>query len=116
MTQDWDGKQSPAGETSQRYKICIAYSLVEGRIKVKRDRNSRKDHRLHPFPYPLPLREPVGRNDGAEEKKEGGREVSRTVQISDKNLTTPEAKVGLLKWRGNKITSGSGAKKGLLRE
>lgn len=38
--------------------------------------------------------------------------MSRKVQISDKNPTTPEAKVGLLKRRGNKITSGSGAKKG----
>lgn len=37
--------------------------------------------------------------------------MSRTVQISDKNPTTPEAKVGLLKRRGNKITSGSGARK-----
>lgn len=37
--------------------------------------------------------------------KEG--KPSRTVQISDKDPTTPEAKVGRLKRRRNKITSGS---------
>lgn len=107
MTQDGIGKQPPANEISQRYKICIAYSLVEDRTKAKRERNSRKDHRLRPFPYPLPRESPL-----AGTMLRGKRRASRTVQISDKNPTTPEAKVGLLKRRGNKITSGSGAKKG----
>lgn len=106
MTQDGFGKQPPANETSQRYKICIAYSSVEGRTKAERERNSRKDHRLRPFPYPLPRESPL-----AGTTLRGERRASRTVQISDKNPTTPEAKVGLQKRRGNKITSGSPAQK-----
>lgn len=35
-----EGKLPDPGEASRRYKICIAYSRVEGRTKAERARNS----------------------------------------------------------------------------
>jgi len=53
------------------------------------------------------------KGEGERRENEGGEKPSRTVQISDKDPTTPKAKVGRLKRRRNKITSSSPEQKRL---
>lgn len=90
---------------------------------------TRKDHRLHPFPYPLPRESPLAEarewrrvskekleEEEMKEEEEWEKRVVRykfPIRIRRRRRRGWERQRGAtaLKRRGNKITSGSGAKK-----
>jgi len=92
------------------------HCLFLGRRQNKSKTNPKLVRTIAPAHFHIRFRErsrwPERRN-GRGGKSEGGgvRKPSRTVQISDKNPTMPEAKVERLKRRGNKITSSSEQKR-----